>query len=141
MCWELLSYCLVHTDSKILTIPSSSLLYTVPSHSGLSTPLNITWHYPPGTQVTRLQDNAQLRVLVAQFEDAGTYTCVVTGLGERSATLTVRGERNLVHTLLPPGLMFLYVSVSPYSGIPSITFSLPPSLPYRKPSDNSVPPS
>ena len=105
MCWELLSYCLVHTDSKILTIPFSSLLYT-PSHSGLPTPLNITWHYPPTTQVISLHNNAQLRVLAAQFEDAGTYTCVVAGLGERSATLTVRGERDLVHTLLPPGLMF-----------------------------------
>lgn len=52
---------------------------------------------------------------------------MIAGLGERSATLTVRGERDLVDTLLPPGFLLLCIaciSVSPYIGIPSITFSL-----------------
>ena len=74
-------------------------------------------------QVILLQNNAQLRVLAAQLENAGTYTCVVAGLGERSATLTVRGQKVYCSCVFASAF-----SVSAYTCISSITF-LPPSLP------------
>ena len=102
-------------------------MYT-PSHSPL--PTNITWRRPSTAQVILLHDNAQLRVIAAQLENAGTYTCVVAGLGERSATLTVRGQY-----LLPPGLLLFFCvcfacafSISAYTCVSLITL-LSPSLP------------
>ena len=101
---------------------------STPSHSPL--PTNITWRKPSSTQVIFLQNNAQLRLIAAQLEDAGTYTCVVAGLGERSATLTVRGQRDLVHTCYHMVYCSFHTLVSLQLLFPS---SLPPFLPSSLP--------
>ena len=64
----------------------------------------VEWTLPPAiepgdpSKIRYLQGGAVLRVRSVQLEDVvggGTITCRAEGVGESTATLTVRGERSL----------------------------------------------